>query len=130
MQSPTRYLDVCDETGRLARKLGLGLLDAEDDRLDGRSVRVDGRSLLNFCSCSYLGLELDPRLIEGAVDATRRFGTQFSMSRAFVSAPGYAELEGLLSDCFGGPTLVLPSVSLATADLVRDLRPVIADLRA
>lgn len=114
MQSPSRFLDVCDEIGRLARSLGLGLLQAEDERLDGRTVRVDGRSVLNFCSCSYLGLELDPRLIEGAVDAARRFGTQFSTSRAFVSAPQYAELEELLSKNFGGPTLVLPSTTLAT----------------
>jgi 7-keto-8-aminopelargonate synthetase-like enzyme len=77
-------------------------------------VRVEGRSVLNFCSCSYLGLELDPRLIEGAVDATRRFGTQFSTSRAFVSAPQYAALEDLLSASFGAPTLVLPSTTLAT----------------
>jgi 7-keto-8-aminopelargonate synthetase-like enzyme len=115
MQSPSRLLDVCDGIGQLARSLGLGLLEAEDSQLDGRTIRLDGRSLLNFCSCSYLGLELDPRLIEGAIDATRRFGTQFSMSRAFVSAPQYSELEGLLSELFGGPTLVLPSTTLATA---------------
>jgi 7-keto-8-aminopelargonate synthetase-like enzyme len=115
MQDSSRLLDACDAVGHLAKSLGIGLLDAEDTRLDGRTVRVGGRSLLNFCSCSYLGLELDPRLIEGAIDATRRFGTQFSVSRAFVSAPPYSELEGLLSEITRGPTLVLPSTTLATA---------------
>ena len=114
MQSPSRLLDVCDEVGQLARSLGLGLLDAEDARLDGRTLRIRGRTLLNFCSCSYLGLEHDPRLAEGVIEATRRFGTQFSMSRAFVSAPGTAQLEALLSESFGGPSLLLPSTTHAS----------------
>lgn len=108
-------LDACDQVGRLARERGLGLLDAEDECVDGRTLLVDGRHLLNFSSCSYLGLELDPRLIEGAIDATRRFGTQFSMSRAFVSAPPYRALEAALRENTGRPTLVLPTTSLATA---------------
>ncbi len=124
MRHLSQILDTCDAIGRLARQLGLGLLDAEDERLDGRTVRIDGRSLLNFCSCSTLGLELDPRLIEGAIDATRRFGTQFSTSRAFVSAPPYAELEALLGRITGGPTLVLPTTTLATtAALPTSIQP-------
>ena len=108
-------LDACDQVGVLARELGLGLLDAEDERLDGRTLTIGGRTLRNFSSCSYLGLELDPRLIEGAVDATRRFGTQFSMSRAFVSAPPYASLEAAIEGITDRPSLVLPTTSLATA---------------
>jgi 7-keto-8-aminopelargonate synthetase-like enzyme len=115
MQHFSRLLDACEAIGGLAKELGVGLLEAEDTRLDGRTVRIAGRSLLNFCSCSYLGLELDPRLIEGAIDATRRFGTQFSVSRAFVSAPQYSELETLLAQITGGPTLVLPNTTLAHA---------------
>ena len=115
MRRFSQLLDVCDAIGHLARELGVGLLEAEDVRLDGRTVRVGGRSVVNFCSCSALGLELDPRLIEGAIDAARRFGTQFSMSRAFVSAPPYAELEERLTHIAGGPALVLPSTSQASA---------------
>ncbi len=115
MHSFSKILDACDAVGRLAREIGVGLLDAEDQTLDGRTVQVDGRRLLNFSSCSYLGLELDSRLIEGAVDATRRFGTQFSASRAFLSAPPYRELESLLAENTGRPTLVLPSTSQANA---------------
>jgi len=131
MRHFSKLLDVCDAIGHLARELGVGLLDAEDTRLDGRTVRIQGRSLLNYCSCSALGLELDPRLIEGAVDATRRFGTQFSMSRAFVSAPPYAELEERLGELAGAPCLVLPTTSLASAaalpSLVRSEDAVLVD---
>lgn len=86
---------------------------AEDAALNGRTFQVAGRSLLHFGSCSYLGLEVDERLKEGAIEAVRRYGTQFSSSRAYVSAPPYAELEALLVRIFGGEVLVTPSTSLA-----------------
>ena len=108
-------LDACDHVGELARERRLGLLDAEDEQLDGRTLRIDGRTLHNFSSCSYLGLEHDPRLAEGAIDAIRRYGTQFSMSRAFVSAPPHRALEETLAANTGRPTLVMPTTSLATA---------------
>jgi 7-keto-8-aminopelargonate synthetase-like enzyme len=59
---------------------------AEDDRLDGRTVTVQGRRLLNVGSCSYLGLETHPALAAAVTGAVERFGTQFSSSRAYVEA--------------------------------------------
>lgn len=91
---------------------GVVMLTAEDEKLDGRTIRVNGRKLLNFGSCSYLGLELDPRLKEGTAQAVERFGTQFSSSRAYVSAPGYGELEPLLEQMFGTHVLVVPTTTL------------------
>ena len=114
-------LDACDLAGRLATDLRIGLLDAEDAALDGRSVQVGGRPLLNFTSCSYLGLELDRRLVEGAVDAARRFGTQLSVSRAFLSAPGYGALEEQLGAITGGSVLVTPNTTLASASALPSL---------
>jgi len=131
MASHSDLLDACDAVGDVARERGIGLLQAEDDRLDGRTVRVEGRRLLHFCSCSYLGLELDPRLVAGAIDAARRFGTQFSVSRAFLSAPPYAELEARLDEITGGFTLVTPNTTLASAaalpSLVREDDAVLFD---
>ena len=92
---------------------GILLLQAEDEQIDGRHLKIHGRHCLSFSSCSYLGLELDPRLIEATIDAVRRYGTQFSSSRTYVSAPAYGELEGLLEELFGGPVLVAPSTTLA-----------------
>jgi 7-keto-8-aminopelargonate synthetase-like enzyme len=45
-------------------------------------------------------------------DAVQRYGTQFSSSRSYVSAPAYAELEALLEDVFGRPVVVAPTTSL------------------
>src|SRR5512142_1899437 len=83
-----------------------------DDRLDGRHVTVRGRRLVHFGSCSYLGLETHPVLTAGVVDATRRYGTQFSSSRAYLSAPLYALAEEALCTLFGRETIIAASTTL------------------
>ncbi len=113
MQRETDLLDVADTIITLGKERGLGFLTAEDEQLDGRTFCVRGRRLLNFASCSYLGLETEPHLKEGAMDATRRHGTQFSSSRSFVSAPLYRELEGLLEQVFEVPPVLASSTTLA-----------------
>lgn len=85
---------------------------AEDARLDGRLVTVRGQRLVNFGSCSYLGLETHPALATAVSDAVARYGTQFSSSRAYLSSPAYTEAESLLSEVFGRPTLITPSTTL------------------
>jgi 7-keto-8-aminopelargonate synthetase-like enzyme len=105
-------LDMLDSVVSDAAALGVAMCTAQNERLDGRSLEIEGRELLNFTSCSYLGLELDPRLQNGAIDAVRRYGTQFSSSRVYVSAPPYEELEELLGEIFGSPTIAAPSTTL------------------
>lgn len=85
---------------------------AEDTPLDGKHVRLDGKELLSFGSCSYLGLEMDQRLREGVAKAVERWGTQFSSSRAYMSAPPYRMLEEKLSQLFGGHTLSVSTTTL------------------
>ena len=84
---------------------------AEDDRFDGRIVTLNGRRLVNFGSCSYLGLETDARLKTAACEAVLRYGVQFSSSRAYVAAPLYRELERLLSEMAGGARVVLAATT-------------------
>jgi 7-keto-8-aminopelargonate synthetase-like enzyme len=92
---------------------GLVHLTAEDDELGGRFVTLRGRRQINFGSCSYLGLETDPRLKEGACDAIARYGVQFASSRAYVSCPPYGELERLLASMFDAPLVVAQTTTLA-----------------
>ena len=112
--------------------LGIGNCDTEDARFDGRHVTIRGRELVSFASCSYLGLELDPRLIEAAVDATRRYGIETSSSRAYLSSPLYAEFESLIERVFGGAHVVVaPTTTLghlaALPTLIDDDDAVILD---
>jgi len=113
MGVPARAIEFIDAAVSEALRRGLVQLRAEDERLNGRSIRVRGQETLHLASCSYLGLELDRRLRQGVVEAVERYGTQFSSSRAYVSAPPYQELEALLERIFEAPVLVAASTTLA-----------------
>lgn len=105
-------IDALDELLSEGVRRGIGHLTAEDDRLNGRTVILAGADVVNFASCSYLGLELDERVCQGAIDAVRRYGTQFASSRTYISAPPYGELESLLSAVFDAPALCTPTTTL------------------
>ncbi len=96
-------------TGRQNRAL---FQYADDHPADGKNIVVDGERLISFGSCSYLGLETDPRLKEGVIKAVERFGTQFSCSRGYVSTPLYKSVEENISELFGAPTLAVPTTTL------------------
>lgn len=105
-------IDQINEISNIARKRNVAHLYTEDDRLEGRYFTIRGKKTLNFGSCSYLGLETDPRLKSAAVQAIEKYGTQFSSSRTYVSFTLYKELEGLLSNIFGHPVILSSTTSL------------------
>ena len=74
-------LRLVDESVTSGISHGVGHLIAEDHHLGGRLVTLGGRPMVNFGSCSYLGLETDLRLKDGAIDAVLRFGVQFASSQ-------------------------------------------------
>jgi 7-keto-8-aminopelargonate synthetase-like enzyme len=121
-------------TWSLSQARGLALQVAEDERFDGRCITLNGKRLINFGSCSYLGLETDARLKTAACEAVLRYGVQFSTSRAYVTAPLYREFEALLSEMVGGaPVVLAPSTSLghlsALPVLVGDQDAVLYDIQ-
>ena len=97
---------------RETTELGLAGITAEDERTRGRHVRVSGRDRINFGSCSYLGLEVDARSIEGAVRAVRDHGVQFCASRIFMSSPLYTALQERMEAIFGQPVVIAPTTTL------------------
>ena len=92
---------------------GLAHNVAEDEQLDGRIITVTGHRLVNFGSCSYLGLETHQELKTAIVDAVNRYGSQFSTSRGYLSAPDYVAVESTLAELFDRPVVVTPSTTLA-----------------
>lgn len=96
-----------------ATDFGVAHLTGESTHYNGREVVIHGKTQRNFASCSYLGLSLDPRVIEGAIDGTRRFGTSFPTSRSFLTQGYLHELEEKLAALFGHPCIVTSSTSLA-----------------
>jgi 7-keto-8-aminopelargonate synthetase-like enzyme len=112
VRTAAERLEVLDEMLTEAAGRGLLMRTPDDGPLDGRTLSLGGRPTLNFGSCSYLGLEIDPRMKEAVCEAVMRYGTQFSSSRTYMSAPLYPELEETLGLMFGGHVLVVPSTSL------------------
>lgn len=112
MATAEELLDALEQVISDGVRRGMLHSSVTDDVLDGRHVTIGGRRLVNFGSCSYLGLETHPAMRAGVVDAVTRWGTQFSSSRAYASGPGYAEAEQLLTDLFGRPALITPSTSM------------------
>jgi len=95
-----------------AKTLGVTHGHFTDHHLNGQTVKVFGRDLHHFANCSYLGLELDPRIKETAKNAIDRYGVQFSCSKTYLSSQLYEVLEDKLSQIFNKPVIVPPTTSL------------------
>lgn len=132
--SPNRQAAAIGEFMGRADQRGLLHQSVTHRDPDGRTVEVEGREVLNFGSCSTLGLETHEAVVTGVLDATRRFGTQYSSSRVYASVSLYAELEGLLTEMFGKPVVVAASTTLghcaALPAVVGDRDAVVVDMQA
>jgi 7-keto-8-aminopelargonate synthetase-like enzyme len=102
-------------TGEAAWKLAgdHGMLDIRVDARQGqnrlRDVRT-GHEFLNLSSCSYLGLNSHPTVVEAGVDALREEAvTGLAMAEFRIRLDGVRRMEEELSDLFGAR--VLPSIS-------------------
>src|SRR5262245_9757896 len=90
-----------------------------DEMDDHRGARILGRSVVNFGSDSFLGLDRDERVQKALVEALPRWGTHNGASRAFSSVALCAEAEARLAKWLGvDDTLIFPSVTLANAGLI------------
>lgn len=77
----TDFLDIFDrEFQQLAGK-GLKRKLRSSSGPQGRTLLVDGKKVLNFCSNNYLGLADHPRLITSAIDSLRAEGFGSAASR-------------------------------------------------
>src|SRR5579872_6086990 len=90
------YLNTITELFRDAKKKGISHLVSENVDFTGRFFKMNGAEMINFGTCGYLGLEMDPRLKQGVVDYVNHYGTQFSVSRSYLSSGPNIDLEVLL----------------------------------
>ena len=113
-RSTNKFINTIDECLTNGAKNGIFQVSLEDDVLNGRDVTINGQKVVNFGSCSYLGLEVDDRLKHGAIDATLRYGTQYSSSRLFSACNLYDELEDLFYKIFdNNPSILAATTTLA-----------------
>lgn len=77
------------------------------------SLLVREHQMINFGTCGYLGLEKHPQLINACKNFAEKHGTQFSISRTYVTDENSIRLEKKLSQIFqGNPVLTSSSTTL------------------
>jgi len=102
----TNYLDVVDNVWTAAKNKGIMHVNSQEKSFDGTRFKIKGQELINFGTCGYLGLETHPDLIAHSIELTKKFGTQLSMSRAYIRPTYIQELEELMSAIFMGNKVI------------------------
>ena len=125
------FIDTVDEVLSNASKEGALHLYAENNFLNGRTLRIKGQEMLHFGTTGYLGLEQDSRLKDASIQAIRDYGTQFPLSKSYISHPLYSELEHKIEQMYGLPPIITKNSTLGhlaiIPTLIRDEDAVILD---
>jgi 8-amino-7-oxononanoate synthase len=120
------------EVARLIREHPMA--DAVVEEIDGRRIRVDGHWLVDFASCNYLGLDLDPEVIAQVPGYLTRWGTHPSWARAIASPEPYRRVEAAVSELLGvEEALAFPTLTHIHSGVLPALAgegTVLVDLRA
>lgn len=106
------FLDTVNEVFTDAKNEGVLHLYAQGEQFNGRTIEVKNQSLYHFGTTGYLGLEQDPRLKHAAIDAINKYGTQFPLSKSYISNPLYARLEEKIVQMYGHPIIITKNSTL------------------
>ena len=116
------FLDTVDSVLTESKEQGAMLLYTEDEGItDGEQFKIRGKNRLNFGTTSYLALGHDERLKKSAIDAINRYGTQFPLSKAYLSCNIYQKLEELIERMYGYPVLITKNASMAHMSVIPSL---------
>ena len=128
------FIDTVDTVFSSAKDQGLLHLHAEGTYLNGRTIKIKGSEMLHFGTTGYLGLEQDKRLKEAAINAINNYGTQFPLSKTYLSHPLYAELESKIDQMYNIKPIITKNSTLGhmaiIPTLIRDEDAVILDHQA
>ncbi|MBW4361622.1 aminotransferase class I/II-fold pyridoxal phosphate-dependent enzyme [Flavobacterium taihuense] len=111
--------DVVDYVVTAAKKKKIMHLSSQEDEFNGEFLKINNEELINFGTCGYLGLEKHPHILAKSHELLGRYGSHFSISRAFVKAPYVEELENLISKIFDDhPVVIYPSTSVTHQSMI------------
>ncbi|MDF0709050.1 aminotransferase class I/II-fold pyridoxal phosphate-dependent enzyme [Flagellimonas okinawensis] len=106
------FLNTVHEVFTDAKAAGVLHLYAGGESFSGRTITVDGRELYHFGTTGYLGLEQDNRLKKAAMEAIQKYGTQFPLSKSYISNPLYEELEEHIQKMYDNPIVITKNSTL------------------
>ncbi|GAB2842593.1 aminotransferase class I/II-fold pyridoxal phosphate-dependent enzyme [Ferruginibacter profundus] len=112
MSKQQHFYDTIDQIAQYGILKGIFHLSTAAAPINGTYITINQQPVVNFGSCSYLGLEFDPQLKDAAKAAIDNYGTQFSASRAYISLGLYNELQELLEKIFEAPCVITPTTTL------------------
>ena len=106
-------IDTASEIFSVAKDQGVMHLYAQDETINGRHLTLSGKKALHFGTCGYLSLEHNRKIKDAAIDAIERFGTQFPMSKTYISNPLYSELESNIQKMFNAFPVISKNCTLS-----------------
>ena len=106
------FLNTVHEVFTDAKRAGVLHLYAGGSSFSGRTIRIGGKDMFHFGTTGYLGLEQDARLKEAAKEAIDKYGTQFPLSKSYISNPLYEALESTIGDMYGHPIVITKNSTL------------------
>ncbi|MDN6875425.1 aminotransferase class I/II-fold pyridoxal phosphate-dependent enzyme [Pseudomonas citronellolis] len=93
-----------------------GIVDLCVEYMKAPYLSHAGREFINMCSCSYLGLDTHPAILEGAKRGIEKTGAlHLTTARCRLFIKLLAQLEDELSEHFGGYAVAYNSCAAATS---------------
>ena len=112
------FLDTVNEVFMDAIREGVLHLYADGSDFTGRTIGIGNRKLFHFGTTGYLGLEQDSRLKQAAMEAISRYGTQFPLSKSYISNPLYGQLEEKLKAMYQNPVFITKNSTLGHLGII------------
>lgn len=105
---------IKESAANYARAVQGNLMQVTIKARNGKHVTLpDGRDVVEFVNCSYLGLDLHPKVIEASKSVDDEWGMNFCCARSRFSIEPQRLLEEELSELYGGRVITFPSTSTA-----------------
>ncbi len=106
------FLDTVNEVFTDAKQAGVLHLYAGGESFSGRAIQIKNKELFHFGTTGYLGLEQDARLKKAAISAINKYGTQFPLSKTYISHPLYKTLEEQIKKMYQNPVIITKNSTL------------------
>lgn len=108
-----RLLRLAERTVIRAVENRSAQIRVEDEEFEDAHITIDSKKVVDFGSCSYLGINREPVLKSAATDAVRRFGTGHSSSPMYTAIGLYGALEERLGRMVDAAVAIAPTTTLA-----------------
>ncbi|QKV96303.1 aminotransferase class I/II-fold pyridoxal phosphate-dependent enzyme [Streptomyces sp. NA02950] len=105
---------IKESSDRFNRAVQSNLMQVTIKGRNGKHVLLpDGRDVVEFVNCSYLGLDVHPSVIEASKSVDETWGMNFCCARSRFSIEPQRELEEELSELYRGRVITFPSTTAA-----------------